>query len=383
MKLVAILMIRNEEHVIERCLSSIDGIVDAYSIVDTGSTDSTIDKCEAFLHTHVGQLVKQEWKSFGHNRTLSFTTARDYVCDVLKWDLNTTYGLLIDADMVFSNTSIQTATLTDDGYSMFHILRTMRYTLPTILRLGTDWKSVGVTHEYWTGGSTTLLDQSVCYMNEIADSIVRIRNDKFIRDKELLEHGLTEEPDNLRYMFYLATTYKTLGLFNEATSMFEKRIRSGGWEEEIWYSYYSIGLIFKELSLDIPFEEHMLKAYSLNPRRAEPIFHLAHYFGHKKYLYKAKYYCDIGKQIPRNTTDRLFIEEQLYGEVFDIIETELIYPSASQEVFLPVYESEPRPTLPESTEDESEATLYLSESSGTDASVEPRTQTSNDAHHPL
>jgi glycosyltransferase involved in cell wall biosynthesis len=383
MKIVAILMIRNEERVIQRCLNSVKDTVDAFSIIDTGSTDSTIELCETFLETHIGQLSKHEWKNFGHNRTRSFESTRDYVRNILKWELSETYGLLIDADMVLSNTSLRDIHLKSPGYSMYHINGNLQYTLPTLLSLAYDWKSVGVTHEYWTGGTTSLLDQTVCYINEIADGISHVDNNKFIRDKQLLEDGLKQDPDNVRYIFYLARTYDALNMYTEAIDMFERRIKLHGWDEEIWYSYYSIGLIYKNLSVDIPFEEYMLKAFSLNPRRAEPIFHLAHYFGHKQQLYKAQYYCDIGKTIPPNKVDILFIESQLYGPVFDIIESELIYPSASQEVSLPVYVSEPLPTLPETTEDESQANLYLSEPSDSDVSVEPRIQTSSDAHLPL
>ena len=373
-------MIRDEEHIINRCLSSIEGVVDAYSIIDTGSTDSTIELCETFLQTHVGQISKHAWNNFGYNRTHSFETTRDYVRDVLKWELSETYGLLMDADMVFSNVSLKNTELTSPGYSILHILGNLRYRLPTLLSLAYEWRSIGVTHEYWTGGTTTELNEEVCYMNEVADGISHIMNHKFLRDKQLLEDHLKDKPDDVRNIFYLARTYDSLNMYTEAIDMFERRIELGGWEEEIWYSYYSIGLIYKDLLIDIPFEEYMLKAFSLNPRRAEPIFHLAHYFGHKQQVYKAKYYCDIGKTISPNQIDILFIEPQLYGAVFDVIEKELIYPSASQEVSLPVYVSESLPMLPESMEDESPTTLYLSEPSDSDVSAEPRIQTSSDAH---
>ncbi|MBO8130490.1 MAG: glycosyltransferase [Candidatus Marinimicrobia bacterium] len=42
------MIVRNEEHVIEDCLRSVAGIVDQIVVVDTGSTDTTIDICKKF-----------------------------------------------------------------------------------------------------------------------------------------------------------------------------------------------------------------------------------------------------------------------------------------------------------------------------------------------
>ena len=39
-KFVLILMVKNEEKIIQRCLNAVEGVVDAYVITDTGSTDT-------------------------------------------------------------------------------------------------------------------------------------------------------------------------------------------------------------------------------------------------------------------------------------------------------------------------------------------------------
>ena len=86
-KLVLILMVKNESKILQRCLEAVEGIVDAFCICDTGSTDNTCEIARSFLETHKGCLTETVWKDFGHNRTLSFVGARDYVRDVLQWDL--------------------------------------------------------------------------------------------------------------------------------------------------------------------------------------------------------------------------------------------------------------------------------------------------------
>jgi glycosyltransferase involved in cell wall biosynthesis len=88
-------MIKNEEKILKRCLDALVGIVDAFCICDTGSTDTTKDIALEFLKTHDGCLTEEPFKNFGYNRTVSFVNAKQYLNDT-KWNLNDTYGLLLD-----------------------------------------------------------------------------------------------------------------------------------------------------------------------------------------------------------------------------------------------------------------------------------------------
>jgi glycosyltransferase involved in cell wall biosynthesis len=63
------MIVKNEAHVIERCLASVLPLIDSWVIVDTGSTDATPDIIERFLRGKPGQLHHRPWLNFGHNRT--------------------------------------------------------------------------------------------------------------------------------------------------------------------------------------------------------------------------------------------------------------------------------------------------------------------------
>ena len=43
------MIVKNESAIIERCLNAVYPFIDEYCIVDTGSTDDTIDKIENFF----------------------------------------------------------------------------------------------------------------------------------------------------------------------------------------------------------------------------------------------------------------------------------------------------------------------------------------------
>jgi glycosyltransferase involved in cell wall biosynthesis len=76
MKLVLILMVKNESAILRRCLEAVKDVVDAYCILDTGSSDTTFEIAEEFLENQIGCVTKEPWKDFGHNRTISFQRAQ-------------------------------------------------------------------------------------------------------------------------------------------------------------------------------------------------------------------------------------------------------------------------------------------------------------------
>lgn len=321
MKLVLILMIKNESKIIQRCLKSVESVVDAFCVHDTGSTDTTRDLVQSFLTNHIGCLTTSDWKNFGHNRTLSFQSARDYVERELKWDLTTTYGLLLDADMVFNPGTLRDQSLTEIGYTILQSGGNLEYPNCRVIRMDYNWVCRGVTHEYWDG-PTKPLPKSVCWIDDKADG--GCKSDKFERDARLLEEGLREEPTNVRYMFYLAQTYHCLRRHEDAIRMYKQRAKAGGWIEEQWYSLYMIGQSYLSLGDAPGFEKYMLKAYALRPSRAESLYKLAKYFREQGQQYKAYHYVRLGKSIPLSN-DSLFVEPNVYKDLFLYEETICLY----------------------------------------------------------
>lgn len=320
MKIVAILMIRNESRILERCLNALVGIVDAFAIHDTGSTDTTCDIAREFLQEHTGSLTTTEWKDFGTNRTKSFESAKQLV-DALQWNPEETYGLLLDADMVFVAGTLKQETLTEKGYSLIQTNGNLEYPNCRLIRMDYAWKCLGVTHEYWDG-PTKFLPKSVAYIDDRNDG--GCKSDKFERDARLLEQGLQDEPTNVRYMFYLAQTYHSLGRYKDSISMYKKRIGSGGWFEEVWYSHYMIAKCYLSLGDPIRFEAWMLRAYKYRPERAETMYSLTKHFRETGDHYKAYGYLQKGRQIPK-PTDALFLENNIYSGAFDYEATILDY----------------------------------------------------------
>jgi glycosyltransferase involved in cell wall biosynthesis len=91
--LAAVLIVKNEEVLLDRCLSSLVG-VDDIVVCDTGSTDKTVEIAEA----HNVTVVRFEWCD-------DFAAARNYA----KQHTDCTWVLSIDADEVLAEGGVAAA----------------------------------------------------------------------------------------------------------------------------------------------------------------------------------------------------------------------------------------------------------------------------------
>ena len=122
------------------------------------------------------------------------------------------------------------------------------------------------------------------------------KSDKGSRDIRLLRQGLIDEPNNERYMFYLAQTYRGMGMLRESIPWYRRRIEKGGWEEEVWSRITASRARTKDLATQLTeharptlldgetydsearFVKACFDAHNNRPTRGEPIKMLAQYF---------------------------------------------------------------------------------------------------------
>lgn len=324
-KVILISIVKNEEKIIDRMIKSALPILDGICITDTGSTDDTVLKIENFINENEipGKVYIDEWKNFGHNRTNSFLNGVKF-CEEQNWDPNEVYGLLLDADMqLVVLPKFKKDLLKSNGYKIIQQSSSLDYYNTRFLKMGHKWRCLGVTHEYWDGSNSDTLTKDFVFINDIGDG--GSKGDKFERDVRLLEQGIKDEPNNERYHFYLAQSYKDSGNFKKAIELYKKRIKMGGWFEEVWYSHYMISKLWLLLNNEEKFELWAMRAYKLKTNRAEPIYALCKYFREKSQHFKAFHYYQIGKKIAYPNEDLLFIEKDVYTWLFDYEYTILQY----------------------------------------------------------
>ena len=316
-KIILNLMIKNESKIIERCIGRALEHVDAVSILDTGSTDNTVEICNTFL-TASGKPFKvsvEPFKNFGYNRTVSFKKAQE-LCTELEWDATKTYAMTVDADMIIKpSPEFKDFELVVPGYTVIQQNGSLKYHNNRFHQCAYEWKCVGATHEYWSGDPTSKIPYEVFYIDDVNDG--GCKSDKFERDIRLLSEDLKEDPKNGRTYFYLAQSYKDSGKFEQAIAHYKKRIEVGGWYEEIWQAHYQIAKCYECLKQPEEMEAWALKAFKFHPHRAEPIFFLVQYFKDRYEHFKAYQYYLKGKDIPFPKNDVLFIEYSIYEGLFE------------------------------------------------------------------
>ena len=323
-KIILTLMIKNESKIIERCISNVIDLVDAISILDTGSTDNTVEVCTDILTKYKKpfKITTEEFKNFGYNRSISFDRTKEF-CKELNWNMKNTYSMAIDADMVIcASPAFKNFKLTQNGYTIIQKNNSIKYYNVRFMQIEYNWKCIGATHEYWSGDPTEQISEDIIYIDDISDG--GCKSDKVERDIRLLNEDIDDGKNVDRAHFYLAQTLKDIGKHEDAIEKYKKRIELGGWFEEVWYSHYQIGKCYYELKKYIDMEYWMNKAFEYNNNRSEPLYFLTYHYRMVSQHYKAYHYYLKGKNIPFPKNDLLFIEHNVYNGLFDYENTILL-----------------------------------------------------------
>jgi glycosyltransferase involved in cell wall biosynthesis len=298
------MIVKNEAHVIRRCLDSVKPFIDRWVIVDTGSTDGTQDIIRSHMAGIAGQLHERPWKSFGHNRTEALQLARDQA----------DYLLFIDADEALrAPEGFTWPELSADAYYLHAEFAGMVYSRGSVISTRLDWKWVGVLHEYLESTPPATFTQLEWPRIVIAHDGARARDPKtYEKDAALLEAALREDPDNLRNIFYLAQSYRDAGLVERARQTYARRAAMGGWDEEVWYSLYQVGRLVERMKAPAgEVQAAYLAAFRYRPQRAEPLCDLARYHRERDEHALAWLFARTAAAIPR-PKDILFVDDDVY-----------------------------------------------------------------------
>lgn len=217
------MIVKNEEKFLDKCLSSVVDIVDEMIIVDTGSTDNTIDIAKKFN----AKVFNYEWNgSFADARNFSLSKAtKDWI-------------LVMDADDVFEESDkVKFKGLLNttqyDGYyfnTVSYIMENNDYDFVynyniRLIKNIKDYEFVGKIHEQichkhkQTDNTKFKIEDITIHHYGYLPSVVDKKN-KRERNMPLIQSELDKNPNNPFHNFNLGNEYLALGNLEKALQLY-------------------------------------------------------------------------------------------------------------------------------------------------------------------
>jgi tetratricopeptide (TPR) repeat protein len=312
------MIVKNESAVIIRLLESVMPLIDTYCICDTGSTDNTITLIREYCESKniSGKIIEESFRDFGYNRSYALTSCVD-----MK---NADYILLMDADMKLEIKTTDILQfkrmLINDAYYVVQGCPDFYNANIRIIRNDPSYRYWGVTHEYIELPDNAVIEnisKDILFITDLGDG--GCKENKFKRDIELLIKGLEINPNNPRYLFYLANSYRDSNEYEKAIEIYIKRIQVGGWLQETWHSYYSIGNCYMKLNRYEPAVFYWLEAYQIMPTRIENLYKIVNYYRRTERYALALLFYEVADKIRLENPplNHLFLENDVYEHKLD------------------------------------------------------------------
>lgn len=344
--LCLVMIVRDESHVIERCLSSVVNIIDSYLICDTGSKDNTPEIIEKFMESHdvPGQVIHKEWKNFGYNKSYLLEMAYKE-----NLSMNAKYLIWLDADEVYitnprNYTSYPTkedkqklVKFADNKLSGIFMFEThyggLKYRRWNMVRNSQLYRWEAPVHEYLvasTPTTTTFVDFLIVLARK--EGARTVKGDSNRKDIELFEEYLKEKPNEPRTYFYLAQTYGESGQYEKAIELYRKRMTLGGFYQEKYIAALRAGKHLVSLCRAKEAMEIWEKGRKVVPQRLEIPYEMMMMLKAEE-KYDDAYFIGLEAYNKfRYTTSHLFVDEGIYNWRFFMEFSVIAYFSSNYDI---------------------------------------------------
>ncbi|MGZ3507258.1 MAG: glycosyltransferase [Vulcanimicrobiaceae bacterium] len=219
------MIVKNEERFLEECLRSIAGSVDEINIVDTGSTDGTLDIARRFG----ARIEHREWRedfAWARNESLAMATRRwiiqlDADEELLPESLEA-LALLKNVPAYLTGIWIRCINRSDQYHGSGQLSHVITRVFPNHERV----RFTGPIHEFVSVDKSTRGIDAVHSPIKILhhgymSSIVNDRN-KFARNLSIIEAAIEKEPEDAFHWYNLGVTCYLQGDDRRAADAFER-----------------------------------------------------------------------------------------------------------------------------------------------------------------
>ncbi|MFQ5962991.1 MAG: glycosyltransferase [Candidatus Scalinduaceae bacterium] len=277
------MIVKNEEHNLAQCLNIVKDVVDEIIIVDTGSTDRSVEIAKSFG----AKLFHHPWEG-------SFSKARNYS---LKY-ATSEWILILDADEEMNKTDIPKLKeiASNNNYTAVSFLIKNKFKDSTqecyakMIRLfknfnGTYYEGTVHNRLRHTG---KCLDSSLSVIHHGYNLSEEKMEEKFLRTTILLKDQIKQEPHNPVPHRYLGISYLDQGMYDEAVSESKRALElaeNNGFNiKDFLVSYYVISAAYFEKGELKESETYALRAMGIDENYLDVFCILSFiYYNLKKY----------------------------------------------------------------------------------------------------
>ncbi|MCC9294201.1 glycosyltransferase [Clostridium sp. WLY-B-L2] len=266
------MIVKNEEDVLIRCLESVKYIVDEIIIVDTGSTDSTVEIAKKYG----ARIFYYKWDD-------SFSSARNYSLEKATKE----WILIMDADDEFEKKdSDKLLELVNNKNSQTYVyfLRTLSYSgdRPTfesvtmnlnvrLIKNGKGYKFVGDIHEqivpppnHTYHSQDVKVENIRFYHYGYLNEIIKNKN-KRKRNMNLISRSLEQNSNNSFMLFNMGNEYYAMAQYKKALEYYMKSYKSfvpqEGFSSKLMLRIVSCNQVLKDYEVEYKFIDEGLKYY--------------------------------------------------------------------------------------------------------------------------
>ena len=279
-------MVKNGGNLFEKMLTENLHNVDRWTILDTGSTDNTIEIIERVLKNKKGKLYQEPFINFRDSRNRCLELAGQ----LCKYNMMLDDTYVVQGDLR-SFLHLIRGDQFADSYSLLIKSDDMEYYSNRITKSAEKLRYIHKIHEVITNKNNVnvvIPNDEAWIMDYRADYMEKRTMERKKYDLDILYEELEEDPDDPRTYYYLAQTYNLLNNHEKAAEFFYKRAfhKNEGFLQEKIDSTFELArtLNFK---LNKPWSEVepiYKKAYELDQSRPDSLYFIGiHYYLEKDF----------------------------------------------------------------------------------------------------
>ncbi len=277
------MIVKNEEENLPRCLNSVANIVDEIIIVDTGSTDRTVE----IARKYGAKIYHHTWEN-------SFSKARNYSLKYATCD----WILILDADEELSKEDAPRLKeiVKDNNYAVISFVIKNKFKDSTqesyanMIRLFKNFNGIyyeGIVHNT-IKCSGKRLESSLSIIHHGYNLSGNKMEEKFLRTATLLKEQIKTDPHNPTPHRYLGISYMGVKMYDEAIEESKAALKlaeeRGCLTEDLFVSYYIISAACFEKGALKESETYALKKVEMDDQSLDGYCILSFiYYNLKKY----------------------------------------------------------------------------------------------------